>query len=533
MAENQYFQTEPKTPSAEEYFDFTEAVNKAKAGDPEGFETLYFKSIPLLEREARKYCKTQADLEDALQDIYLRIYEKLDTLKDPKKFMGWALVLTKNALLNEKGKRERQEGLDDPTPNVSDEETPGLDLLSAEEYRTDINPDAHISQNHVVETVRTVLESLPENQQLCLLYWMQGYSHPQIAEELGMPLGTVKSNLNYGKKKVSQILRAMEREGTFDYHEVATSPEGAFLELLERYFANPGAVSAEAEGLFPKVQSVLPVGDVLPPAPVSALKKVLSKPSTAVTSVLLVLVVAIGVALGIQQLSTDVPVAPQNPVTTRVTRTRAEETSASTTAPSDEGTGTRENPAPAANPVTVSAPVPAANAANANAGNTNATTIAERTTANAGNEGGPLVAEEVDESGSTLANIEEQLVDLVNTTGDRNDVRVASSSTLGSFDEHGFSDILLLTNMSQKTVSVSKIVDYTLKDAITGKILYQNDIIPSSPKKMAPEETIWLKITIPLESLPSDTRSQFILKKKWVESTSEVVYKEINEGMSN
>ena len=381
-------------------------------------------------------------MEDALQEVYLRIYEKLGTLQDPKRFLGWALTICKRTLLNRIAYEERHHQLEDLRPDLSEEGEAGMDLLPVEEYRKDLNPEAYLDQHVVTETVQGVLETLPENQQFCLFLWISGYSYQQIAEELSMPLGTVKSNLRYGKDKVTKRLTRMEREGTFDYHEVATSPMSAFLYLLERYLAGANAVPPSAGSLLPKVQESILRGDV--PSKVStaqvkagvlrtAWKRFTSDTATAVTSVLLVLAVAIGTALGVQTLSAESPVAPQEPSATRVSRTSPESTTASTTAPGEENAGTNSGgttPAPATNTASVPTPAPAGNAASANAGNTNSTTVIERPTASAGNENAPLVAEATDVSnlpaGNVLSNLLSGFSNLVESTLSPNDVDMAS-----------------------------------------------------------------------------------------------------------
>ena len=228
-------ETESEQMQKTEYFDFTDLVQDAQNGDQSAFETLYWKSYPFLEREAKKFYTEPADIDDALQETYLRIFQKLDTLKDPRTFLGWAITVCKRTLLNRVEYDERHFGKTELRPETSTEEEQGLDLLPAEEYRRDYDPNSFVDAAHVNDALRDVLNALPEHQQMCILLWSEGYTQREIAEELELPLGTVKSNLNYAKKKMTKVLLRMEKEGTFDYKAVASNPVAAFLYLLERY----------------------------------------------------------------------------------------------------------------------------------------------------------------------------------------------------------------------------------------------------------------------------------------------------------
>ena len=255
-------ETESEQMQKTEYFDFTDLVQDAQNGDQSAFETLYWKSYPFLEREAKKFYTEPADIDDALQETYLRIFQKLDTLKDPRTFLGWAITVCKRTLLNRVEYDERHFGKTELRPETSTEEEQGLDLLPAEEYRRDYDPNSFVDAAHVNDALRDVLNALPEHQQMCILLWSEGYTQREIAEELELPLGTVKSNLNYAKKKMTKVLLRMEKEGTFDYKAVASNPVAAFLYLLERYIEVVPAVPPEAASLFPKIQTAILSGDV-------------------------------------------------------------------------------------------------------------------------------------------------------------------------------------------------------------------------------------------------------------------------------
>lgn len=526
-------------------YDFTDAVTRAKAGDQSAFEELYWKSYALLEREAKKFYHTPEDVADALQDVYLRIYEKLDTLQDPKRFLGWAITVCKRTLMNRTEYETRRKGLEDLRPDTSDDTEPGMDLLPAEEYRPDINPDSYVNSAAARDAVREVLEALPEAQQMCLFLWMSGYSYGEIAVELDLPLGTVKSNLNYAKKKSERALRQMQKEGTFDYKAVSGSPMGALLYLLERYVAEAGAVPASAGGLLSTLQASLLAGDSLLASTTAtvakttaaggfraALRKLGEDTGAVVTSLLLVIAVAVGAALGIQQFSADVPVEPQAQTTTLVSRTERETTTEATTAADNTGTGGNETAnATNVSPNTVTVPATAAGgttrAAGANGGNTNPTTAIERPTANAGNENAPLVASLVDVSevpNAGIINSAGQLgADIADNLTVRDAVIYSEVFYLGDGNETGMYLYLLVKNYLGKDILVQSIPSLEIKSLLGRKLIDQMVRFEPSVSLKSNEEK-WFRIVVPYDKLDDITRTQ--LESNLFQTTYDFAYME-------
>ena len=70
--------------------DFTDSVNAAIQGNMNAFEFLYNQTYYHLRLTIAKYLKKEADIEDVLQNTYLKIYSELPNLKEPKTFWKWA-----------------------------------------------------------------------------------------------------------------------------------------------------------------------------------------------------------------------------------------------------------------------------------------------------------------------------------------------------------------------------------------------------------------------------------------------------------
>ena len=127
---------------------------------------------------------------DLFQDIWLKVYLKLPTLKEIPKFPKWLRTIANRTVIDYIRSREKEkivclsESLD--FPQISD-------------------PTNRIE-------VRKLLNSLsPKERYFFYLYYFEGLSIKEIAEELGLNLSTVKMTLHRGKQKLRRILNGTKK----------------------------------------------------------------------------------------------------------------------------------------------------------------------------------------------------------------------------------------------------------------------------------------------------------------------------------
>lgn len=184
-------------------------VAEAKKGDQAASTRLY-------EMTSKKYYavvwqmmggrRSSDEALDVLQDSYIKIFQHMDTLREPENFVAWGKQIVIHTALNYLRK-------DEPVYVDSDAE---LDLASPEENLSEeMNPEAVYDNKETSRLVREILNELPEVQRICIyLFYMQDYSVHEIAEELNVSENTVKSRLNYGRKKIKERVLDLEKRGT-------------------------------------------------------------------------------------------------------------------------------------------------------------------------------------------------------------------------------------------------------------------------------------------------------------------------------
>lgn len=153
-----------------------------------------------------------ADVEDCMQEIYVKLYEKIEKF-DPSKgmFRPWFNVLVKNVTIDFYRKKEGKQGKDTSMYVGDDEEI--MDFVSED---LTIDPEASMDQKESRRLVAEVLEKIPKEQRVCIMmYFLNGMKQKEIAQKLGVPEGTVKTRIMHGKAAVKEgILDLEKKHGT-------------------------------------------------------------------------------------------------------------------------------------------------------------------------------------------------------------------------------------------------------------------------------------------------------------------------------
>jgi RNA polymerase sigma-70 factor (ECF subfamily) len=131
------------------------------------------------------YRLTGPDAEDAFQDVFLRVYDRLDTLRDPESIRPWIAQLTRRVCLDRLGRRE-------VPPDVGLETT-----------------EATIDELDEAFTVREALGQLSEEcREVLDRFFCRDESYRTIGEALGIPPGTIASRISRCLGKLREQLQA-------------------------------------------------------------------------------------------------------------------------------------------------------------------------------------------------------------------------------------------------------------------------------------------------------------------------------------
>jgi RNA polymerase sigma-70 factor (ECF subfamily) len=139
--------------------------------------------------------KNHSQAEEALQDVFQRLWdhpEKFDAAKGP--LLAWLLTVARNISLDYKRKESRRAVYHVYPDEASQVEAP---------RNTVVNLDFETAHS-----LRQALHTLPAEQRRVLeLAYYDGMTHPELAEQLGESLGTVKTRIRLGMQKLKQAFR--------------------------------------------------------------------------------------------------------------------------------------------------------------------------------------------------------------------------------------------------------------------------------------------------------------------------------------
>jgi len=175
-----------------------ECVQRAQAGDVGAFETLYREhSGRVFALCLRLKGGDRTDATELMQDVFVRAWRRLETFRGDSAFSSWLHRLAVNSMLeNARAERRRSARV------LSMEDTsmlPGASRLSGVDLKMEMEE---------------AVASLPKGARIAfVLHDVEGYQHQEIAERLGVSVGTVKAQLHRARRLLRDRLEGHTGSG--------------------------------------------------------------------------------------------------------------------------------------------------------------------------------------------------------------------------------------------------------------------------------------------------------------------------------
>lgn len=170
-----------------------ELVAAYVAGDPAAFDTLVRRHERRVYAIALRYFRVPAEAEDAAQDAFLTLLRRAETFTGASTFSTWMYRVTVNTCNDLARKRSRRPQRAVPDVGELADVLPATeDLLATRELRLEL---------------REALDRLdPETRMAVVLHDVEGVPYADIAERLGVKIGTVKSRIHRGHARLAGAL---------------------------------------------------------------------------------------------------------------------------------------------------------------------------------------------------------------------------------------------------------------------------------------------------------------------------------------
>jgi len=176
-------------------------IEECLNGDQAAWEAIVRQHWRKVFNLAYKFVGKHDEAEDLTQDIFLKIFKALGTFDRRANFQTWLISISRNLCIDHyRSVRKERETI------AREVDAATLSPASAE-----ISPLASLERRDLRELVRQALEHLPSTLRTAVvLRDLQELSYQEIADQLGLPEGTVKSRINRGRIELARQIRRLQ-----------------------------------------------------------------------------------------------------------------------------------------------------------------------------------------------------------------------------------------------------------------------------------------------------------------------------------
>jgi RNA polymerase sigma-70 factor (ECF subfamily) len=167
------------------------------AGNQEAMGQLYDLTSGLVHGVALRILENSQDAEEVVLDVYMKAWRNASTYSsDRGSVTAWLVMMTRTVAIDRIRSRNAQPRTLDLGTAMVPELASGLET-----------PEAATVQNEWRGRIQQALNELPKEQrEALLLAFFGGMSHGELAEHLGLPLGTIKTRIRLGLRRLRTLL---------------------------------------------------------------------------------------------------------------------------------------------------------------------------------------------------------------------------------------------------------------------------------------------------------------------------------------
>jgi len=178
--------------------DDAEAIRRTRAGDRESFGVLVDRYGARITRLVRGYVRNEQDVQDVVQDSFVKAFSRLDRFDGRSAFYTWLYRIAANTAMDHNKKWKRR-----PTPLTLSAPGEDEDRVGIAPPHRGPPPEAGAMQAEIREALDAALESLPDRyREVLVLRELEGLTYEEMATTLRLSRGTVESRLFRARERL-------------------------------------------------------------------------------------------------------------------------------------------------------------------------------------------------------------------------------------------------------------------------------------------------------------------------------------------
>ena len=157
-----------------------------------------------LQAFAMKFTSDVEDANDLVQDTLIKAIRYHDHYQQGTNMRGWLYTIMRNTFINDYRQRQRKKGLIDVIEDITS-------------YQLVKSASNNLGENSfLMEDINKALKNLQPEYSTPFLKYFQGYKYTEIAEELQIPIGTVKTRIHLARQLLKAKLKMYNKKTRAD-----------------------------------------------------------------------------------------------------------------------------------------------------------------------------------------------------------------------------------------------------------------------------------------------------------------------------
>jgi len=135
------------------------------------------------------------DADDLVQETAVKAYTNFDKFKSGTSFKNWSFTILRNTFITSYTKRKKKNIVSAPIEEMEFA------------IKSTITNDEHAASTSTIKQLKKLIDDLSGKSKKPFTMYINGYTYDEIAIYLKIPMGTVKSRINFARKKLKQNLQ--------------------------------------------------------------------------------------------------------------------------------------------------------------------------------------------------------------------------------------------------------------------------------------------------------------------------------------